>query len=63
VKAEPETSREYRAFKSLLGRVLKVPREEMQRREAAYQAQSKLNPHRRGPKQKPKSDDPGPVAE
>jgi len=52
VKTEPETSAEYGAFKSLLGRVLAVPREEMQRREAEYQEQAKLNPARRGPKPK-----------
>jgi hypothetical protein len=54
VKVEPETSVEYRAFKSLLGRVLAVSREEMQRREMEYQKQSKLNPNRRGPKAKRK---------
>jgi len=47
---------QYDAFKSLLGRVLSVPREEMQRREAGYQKQSKLNPSRRGPKPKRKRD-------
>jgi hypothetical protein len=54
VKNEPETSAEYRAFKSLLGHVLTVPREEMQRREADYQKKAKLNPFRRGPKAKRK---------
>jgi len=54
VKTEPKDSSEYRKFKSLLGRVLAVPREEMVRREAEYQKQSKLNPHRRGPKRKQK---------
>jgi hypothetical protein len=50
VKTEPETSAEYDAFKALLGRVLAVPREEIQRRESAYQKQSQLKPNRRGPK-------------
>jgi hypothetical protein len=60
VKAEPETSAEYAAFKSLLGRVLAVPREEIQRREAEYQKHAKLNPNRRGPKTKRRRDaDPG----
>lgn len=49
-----DTSAEYDAFKSLLGRVLVVPREEMQRREAEYQKRAKLNPTRRGPKSKRK---------
>jgi hypothetical protein len=54
VKVEPETSVENRAFKSLLNRVLAVPREEMQRREAEYQKRANLNPNRRGPKSKRK---------
>jgi hypothetical protein len=38
------------AFDSLVTAVLKVPRAEIERREAEYQRQSKLNPNRRGPK-------------
>jgi hypothetical protein len=53
VGTEPKTSSEYTAFKSLLRRVLTVPREEIKRREAEYQRQSKLSPNRRGPKPKP----------
>jgi len=54
MSTESETSTEYRAFKSLLNRVLTVPRAEIERREAEYQKQSKQNPHRRGPKPKVK---------
>jgi hypothetical protein len=53
MKTEPEST-EYSAFKSLLGRVLAVPHTEIVHREGAYQAQSKLNPNRRGPKPKRK---------
>jgi hypothetical protein len=54
VKTESETSAEYRAFKSLLGRVLSVPHAEIMRREALHQKQAALNPKRRGPKPKQK---------
>jgi len=53
METEPEKS-EYRAFKSLLGRVLAVSREEMQRREAEYQERTKLK-GKRGPKPKQKT--------
>jgi hypothetical protein len=52
VKTEPETPSEYDAFKSLLNRVLAVPRSVIVEREAQYQKQSKLNPNRRGPKKR-----------
>lgn len=55
MNTESETSAEYLDFKSLLSRVLSVPREEMQRREAEYQKQAALNPKRRGPKPKHKT--------
>jgi hypothetical protein len=43
------------AFDNLVTSVLKVPRAEIERREAEYQRQSKLNPNRRGPKPKASS--------
>jgi hypothetical protein len=52
MKPEPETSAEYDAFKALLARVISVPHSEIVRREVEYQRQSKINPHRRGPKPK-----------
>jgi hypothetical protein len=61
VTTDSESSAEYRRFKSLLGRVLAVPREEMERREVEYQRQSRLNPNRRGPKLKPKPAGPDPA--
>ena len=39
-------------FDALLGKLLAVPHEEIQRREREYQAQSRRNPKRRGPKPK-----------
>jgi hypothetical protein len=48
-------STEYDTFKALLNRVVSVPREEIQRREAEYQKQVALNPNKRGPKPKRKS--------
>ena len=56
MKIEAEKSTEYQDFKALLGRVLSVSREEMQRREAEYQKRVTLNPNRRGPKPKLKPD-------
>jgi hypothetical protein len=50
VKAEPETTAEYRKFKSLLNRVLAVPRATILKREEEYQFHSALNPSRPGPK-------------
>lgn len=54
MSSEPASSAEYDRFKSLLGRVLAVPREVIQEREARYQRESALNPNRRGPKPKQK---------
>jgi len=54
VKADPNTSREYDAFKDLLTRVLAVPHSEIMKREAEYKKESALNPHKRGPKPKRK---------
>ncbi|MBV8807430.1 MAG: hypothetical protein JO033_02050 [Acidobacteriaceae bacterium] len=56
MKSEPNTSPEYAAFKSLLNRVMAVPHDEIMHREAEYQRESKLNPKKRGPKPKTKSD-------
>ena len=47
-------SAEYNAFDRLVGQVLTVSREEMKRREAAYQKQVDANPRKRGPKRKVK---------
>ena len=41
----------FQRFDALMGKVLLVPREEMQRREAEYQAMAALKP-KRGPKPK-----------
>ncbi len=43
-------SAEYRKFNALVGRLLTVSHEEIQRREAEYRKQVDANPHRRGPK-------------
>jgi len=48
------SSSEYDRFKTLLNRVLLVPRSVIADREAEYQRQSKLKPVRRGPKPKRK---------
>jgi hypothetical protein len=42
-------------FVGAMKKILSVSREEMARREAAYQIQSNLNPKRRGPKPKHKT--------
>jgi hypothetical protein len=54
-------SAEFNAFDGLVGRVLSVSREEMQRREAEYRKQVDANPNRRGPKRrvKPSASDHG----
>ena len=52
MKAEPNTS-EYNAFKALLNKLVAVPKEEIQRREAEYKAKADQNPKKRGPKRKP----------
>lgn len=56
-------STEYNAFTNLVDRVLVVPKDEILRREAEYQKQSKANPRKRGPKRKVKpSASPAPAA-
>ena len=42
-------------FDFLVRKVLSVPHEEIMRREAEYKRQSALNPNRRGPRPKDKS--------
>ena len=63
-------SAEYTAFTNLVDRVLSVPHEEIQRREAEYRKQVDASPKRRGPKRgskrkiKPRSSaSPGPAVE
>lgn len=43
-------SAEYQRFDKLVGDLLSVSHEEMQRREAEYRKQVDANPNRRGPK-------------
>lgn len=56
----PPTSAEYDAFKALLDKIVAVPRQEIQRRDAEYKKKAALNPTKRGPKRKDVSS-PGPV--
>jgi len=42
-------------FDALVRKVLSVPHDEVLRREAEYQKQAAINPHKRGPKPKKKS--------
>jgi len=55
-------SAEFQRFDKLVGDLLSVSHEEMQRREAEYRKQVDENPHRRGPKRgskkKPKATPP-----
>jgi len=54
-KSEPEPvngPEAWAKFQSVMRRIITVPREEMQRREAEYRKQSLANPNRRGPKPK-----------
>jgi hypothetical protein len=44
--------KEYQAFTSLVDRLLKVPKDELLRREAAYKAEAAKNPRKPGPKPK-----------
>jgi hypothetical protein len=46
------TSKEYRAFNSMMGRLLTVSKETLDRRVAEYKERAALNPVRRGPKPK-----------
>jgi hypothetical protein len=45
-------SKEYQAFTSLVDRLLKVPKDELLRREAKYKAEAAKNPRKPGPKPK-----------
>jgi len=49
-----KSSAEFKAFDSLVGQLLTVSHEEMQRREVEYLKQVDANPRRRGPKRKVK---------
>ncbi len=61
VSTELETPTEYERFKSLLNRVLAVPRATIIKREEEYQFHSAGNPSRPGPKRKRKwAASPGP---
>lgn len=44
--------KEFQAFTSLVDRLLRVPKDEIVRREAAYKAEVAKNPRKRGPKPK-----------
>jgi len=44
-------------FKAAMKTILSVPRSEILEREEEYKRQAALNPHKRGPKPKPKSAD------
>jgi hypothetical protein len=44
--------KEYQAFTSLVDRLLTVPKEEVDRRQAEYRKQVEQNPRKRGPKKK-----------
>lgn len=50
-----KSSSEFDTFTELVGRVLAVPREELERREKEYREQVDQNPKRRGPRRKPKT--------
>jgi hypothetical protein len=56
-------SAEFEAFDKLVGQLLVVPRAEILRREAEYKKQAALNPRKRGPKPKRKSDGHGPAVQ
>jgi hypothetical protein len=54
MKQDAHPSPEFQKFDALMGKVLSVSHEEIQRREAAYRKQVDANPNRRGPKRKVK---------
>ncbi len=56
-------SAEFKAFDALVGQLLAVSHEEMQRREAEYRKRVDENPRRRGPKRKVKPSVSGRAAE
>jgi hypothetical protein len=43
-------TKEYQAFTSLVDHLLTVPKEELDRRMAAYKVEAEKNPNKRGPK-------------
>jgi len=43
-------TKEYQSFTSLVDHLLTVPKEELDRRMAAYKAEADQNPNKRGPK-------------
>jgi hypothetical protein len=45
-------TKEYQALTSLVDKLLKVPKDEILRREAAYKTAAAKNPRKRGPKPK-----------
>jgi hypothetical protein len=45
-------TKEYKAFTSLTDRLLKVPKDELDRRMVAYKDEADKNPKKRGPKPK-----------
>jgi hypothetical protein len=45
-------SAEFKAFDKLMGKLLSVSHEELQRREAEYRKLADANPRKRGPKRK-----------
>ena len=48
----PRPPKEYRAFTSLVDRLLTVPKAEVDKRQAEYKKQADKNPRKRGPKPK-----------
>ena len=48
----PRQPKEHQAFTALVDRLLTVPKEEIDRRHAAYLKQAAKNPKKRGPKPK-----------
>jgi hypothetical protein len=48
----PRQVKEFQAFTSLVDRLLTVPKEEMDRRQAEYKKAADKNPKKRGPKPK-----------
>jgi hypothetical protein len=48
----PRQPKEYQAFRSLLGRLLTVPKAEVDRLQAEHKKRADENPRKRGPKPK-----------
>jgi hypothetical protein len=55
-------SKEYQVFASLVGQLLTVPKEELDRRMVAYKEKADKNPYKRGPKKKKPKGQSGPPA-